>query len=198
MPKSYTFPTLLDEVKTVSISKLKEFGYFKPDSFKSGRLIWSRRGEEIGSISISVDLRQAPECYLSYTYNKEEQVSYTVNLTSVASNLGFGKIWYFICPHTGNRCRKLYSAGKYFLHRDAYPHAMYECQTYSKRGRQIDKVCKIMHGSDNLYEELYSKHFKTHYAGKPTKRYKQILNELEYISQNQAHAMKIFERELYR
>src|SRR5690625_7639150 len=81
---------------------------------------------------------------------------------------------YFICPHTGKRSRKLYSAGKYFLHRDAYPHAMYECQTYSKRGRMVDKVCKIMNGSDKLYEELYSKHFKTHYAGKPTKRYKQI------------------------
>jgi len=61
----------------------------------------------------------------------------------------------------------------------------------------IDKLCKVISGSDKLYEELYSKHFKSHYAGKPTKRYKQILNELEYIRQNEAQAMKIFERELY-
>jgi|SRR5690625_4601902 len=198
MPKSYTFPTLLDEVKTVSITKLKEFGYMKPDSFKSGLLTWSRRGEEIGSINITVNLRGSPYCNLWYTYNKEEKVSYRVNLTTVVSNLGRGKIWYFVCPHTGKRCRKLYSAGKYFLHRDAYPQAMYECQTYSKRSRQVNKVCKIMYGSDELYEELYSKHFKTHYAGKPTKRYKKILNELEYIRQNQAQALKIFEKELYR
>ena len=198
MPKRYTFPTLLDEVKTVSITKLKEFGYMKPDRFKSGQLIWSRRGEQIGRISMSVDLRQTPKCYLWYTYNKEEEISYTVNLTSVESNLGFGKIWYFVCPHTSKRCRKLYGVGKYFLHRDAYPHAMYECQTYSKHYRQINEVCKIMHGSDELYEELYSKHFKTHYAGKPTKRYKQILAELDYIEQSQDQAMKIFMSELYR
>jgi hypothetical protein len=184
MPKPYTFPTLLDEVKQISITKLKEFGYFEPDSFKSGLLTWSRRGEQVGSINMSVDLRESPQCYLWYTYNKEEQVSYEVDLDSVESNLGRGKIWYGV--------------GKYFLHRDAYPHAMYECQTYSKYGRMIDKVCKIMNGSDKLYEELYSKHFKTHYAGKPTKKYKQILSELEYIRQNEAQALKTFKRELYR
>jgi hypothetical protein len=198
MPAYSKYPTLLDEVKQISITKLKEFGYMEPDSFKSGRLIWSRRGQEIGSINISVDLRNSPQVYLNYTYNKEEKISYKIDLVSVDSNLGIGMIWYFVCPHTGKRCRKLYGAGKYFLHRDAYPNAMYECQTYSKRGRQIDKVCKIMNGEEKLFNELYSKHFKTHYAGKPTKRYKQILSELEYIRQNQDQALRIFEQELYR
>lgn len=198
MPKISTFPTLLDEVKQISITKLKEFGYFEPDSFKSGKLTWSWRGEQVGSINFSVDLRDVPYANLSYRYNKEEQIKYRVNLVSVPSNLGVGKIWYFKCPVTSQRCRKLYGAGKYFLHRDAYPDAMYECQTYSKYGRMIDKVCKMMNGSDKLYEELYSKHFKTYYAGKPTKRYKQILSELEYIRQNEAQALKIFQRELYR
>ena len=198
MPKYSTYPALLDEVKQISITKLKELGYFEPDSFKSGQLIWSRRGQEIGSINLSVDLRRSPQVFLNYTFNKEEHVNYRVELDSVASNLGKGKIWYFVCPHTGKRCRKLYGVGKYFLHRDAYPHAMYECQTYSKKGRMIDKVCKIMHGSDKLYDELYSKHFKTHYAGKPTNRYKQILSKLEFYRQNEVQALRIFEQELYR
>ena len=198
MPAYSTFPTLLDEVKQISITKLKEFGYFEPDNFKSGRLIWSRRGQEIGSINIFVYMQESPFIELNYTYNKEEQIKYKIDLVSVESNLGIGKIWYFVCPHTGKRCRKLYGASKYFLHRDAYPNAMYECQTYSKRGRQIDKVCKIMGGSDKLYEELYSKHFKTHYASKPTRRYKKILSKLEYIRQNQDQAFRIFEQELYK
>ena len=197
MPKPYTFPTLLDEVKTVSISKLKEWKYLESDSFKSGTITWSRAGEQTGSISIYSSMREEPYIRLDYRANNEP-VDYKVRLVSVPSNLGRGKIWYFVCPVTGKRCRKLYGVGKYFLHRDAYPNAMYECQTYSKRGRMIDKVCKIMYGSDELYEELYSKHFKTHYAGKPTKRYRQILNELEFIRQNQDQAMKVFERELYR
>jgi len=197
MPKPYTFPTLLDEVKTVSISKLKVWNYLEPESYRSGTITWSRAGEQIGSINIFCTMRNEPYIWLTYRFNGEP-VDYKVKLVSVASNLGRGKIWYFLCPVTGKRCRKLYGVGKYFLHRDAYPQAMYESQTYSKRGRMIDKVCKIMHGSDELYEELYSKHFKTHYAGKPTKRYKQIMNELEYIRQNQGQAMKIFQRELYR
>jgi hypothetical protein len=52
MPKISTFPILLDEVKQISLTKLKQFGYFEPESFKSGLLIWSIRGEEIGSISL--------------------------------------------------------------------------------------------------------------------------------------------------
>lgn len=189
MPKPYTFPLLLDEVKQVSISKLKDFGYLKPDSFKSGKLIWSCTGEEIGSINIFVSMRKKPFLELSYTYNQEEPVKYKINLISKPSNLGVGKIWYFICPYTGKRCRKLYSAGKYFLHRDAYPQALYSCQTYSKGVRMIDKVHKFMYVYDKLYEELYSKHFKAHYAGKPTKRYMEIVRKLEHVRQKHDQAL---------
>ena len=198
MPAYSTFPTLLDEVKQISITKLKEFGYMEPDSFKSGRLIWSNRDKEIGSINISVDLRNTPHVTLSYTYNKDEEVNYNVNLVSLDSNLGIGKIWYFICPHTGKRCRKLYGAGKYFLHRDAFQKAMYECQTYSKKGRQYDKIFKILNGSEKLYNQLHKSYFKSHYAGKPTKRYKQILSELKFNKQNYNQAFRKFEQELYK
>ena len=189
MPAYSTFPTLLDEVKQISITKLKEFGFMEPDSFKSGQLNWSRRGEQIGSINISVDLRDSPQCFLWYTYNKEESVSYSIKLDSVASNLGIGKIWYFVCPHTGKRCRKLYGAGKYFLHRDAYPHAMYEKQTYSKYRRGMDKTFSIVFGIDKVYEELYSKYIKTHYAGKPTKKYLKLLDKLEQVNRMEPLAL---------
>ena len=29
-----------------------------------------------------------------------------------------------------------------------------------------------------IYEELYSKHFKTHYNGKPTKRYLKLMKQI--------------------
>jgi len=32
---------------------------------------------------------------------------------------------------------------------------------------------------DEVYDELYSKHFKTHYNGKETKRYKKIMDKIE-------------------
>ena len=55
---------------------------------------------------------------------------------------------------------------------------MYESQTKSKSWRQMDKVYGSYFKLDELYEELYSKHFKTHYNSKPTKRYLSLLNKI--------------------
>ena len=55
---------------------------------------------------------------------------------------------------------------------------MYECQTKSKSWRQFDTVYGNYFKLDGLYEELYSKHFKTHYNGKPTKRYLKLLEQI--------------------
>jgi hypothetical protein len=191
LPEIPTFPTILDHVKQLSISKLKEWQYLEPGSYKTGTLTWSRNGQEIGSISIQSNVKaEEPYIQLSYTYNKDQPVEYNVYLTSVSSNLGIGKVWYFICPHTGKRCRKLYGAGKYFLHREAFPDAMYEKQTYSKYMRGLDKAFNLHFSSDELYEELYSKGFTTHYNGKPTKRYKEIMSKLERIRNMEPSVMK--------
>lgn len=181
MPKPYTYPTLLDEVRTFSISDLKEWGYLKSGSTNRGTIRWSCNGSETGSIHIFSNMIEKPSyIQLSY-YSNDEPVKYKVYLTSIPSNLGVGKIWYFRCPHTGKRCRKLYGAGKYFLHRAAFPHAMYDSQTYSKQTRQLLKPMRIAFEKDELHKELCSKGFTTHYNGKPTKRYKQIKKRLMEI-----------------
>ncbi len=48
---------------------------------------------------------------------------------------------------------------------------------------------------DKLNEELYSKYFKTFYAGKPTKRYKRIIDQLKKAAQLN---YSDFERLLYK
>ena len=60
---------------------------------------------------------------------------------------------------------------KYFLHRSAFKGAMYEKQTYSKNTRQQIQAYKKLFDAEDVYQQVYSKHFKTHYAGKPTKRF---------------------------
>jgi hypothetical protein len=47
--------------------------------------------------------------------------------------------------------------------------------------------------SDKLYEELYSKHFKKTYAGKPTKRYLRIMEQIQQAESIPYHE---FERAL--
>lgn len=179
MPKPYTFPTLYNEALQISISKLKDWGYLSPGEKKSGTLTWSRNGNQTGSISIKVNTHsEQPYIELDYKYRNEPR-NYKVRLVSIPSNLGKGLIWYFLCPQTNKRCRKLYSIGGYFLHREAFNGCMYETQTQSKKYGQLDKTLGAYFRTDELYSQLQQKHFKKTYAGKPTKRYLRILGAIQ-------------------
>ncbi len=179
MPKFPTFPTLYDEAMQLNISKLKEWGYLKPDQIINGSLTWSSKGEKTGSISLKVNTHSGqPYIELDYKY-KNEPRNYKVRLVSLPSNLGKGLIWYFLCPQTNKRCRILYSIGGYFLHREAFNGCMYDSQTKSKHYRNFDETFGVYFKSEQLYEKLYSKHFKKTYAGRPTKRYLRIIRQIE-------------------
>ena len=179
MPKPHTFPTLYNEALQISISKLKEWEYLNPEQIKSGTLNWSRNGNPTGSISIQANTQsEQPYIELDYKY-RDEPRNYKVYLTSTPSNLNRGEIWYFICPQTKKRCRKLYSIGGYFLHREAFNGCMYETQTQSKKYRKLDKTLGAYFRTDDLYSQLYQKHFKKTYAGKPTKKYLRIMEQIQ-------------------
>ena len=45
--------------------------------------------------------------------------------------------------------------------------------------RMLDSVYGDYFKADKYYRELYSKHFKTHYAGKPTKRYLKLMEKID-------------------
>jgi hypothetical protein len=179
MPKPHTFPTLYDDLKTVSISFLTKHGYLRPNQWRSGTITWSRNGKKTGSISILVET-QPEKSYLQLDYKcNEAPINYRVQLVSAPSNLGKGVVWYFICPSTGKRCRKLYLAETYFYHRSAFKGCLYEKQTQSKKSRYLDKTLGEYFRAEQLYELLYKKHFKKHYAGKPTKRYLKLTQQIK-------------------
>jgi len=178
MPKPHTFPTLYNEALQISISKLKEWDYLNPEQLKGGTLTWSRNGNKTGSISIKVNTH-SEQLYIELDYKyRDEPRNYKVRLASMLSNLGKGLIWYFLCPQTNKRCRKLYSIGGYFLHREAFNGCMYETQTQSKRYRQLDKTFGAHFKAEDLYLQLCQKHFKKFYNGRPTKRYKTLLKQV--------------------
>lgn len=178
MPKPHTFPTLYDEVKTISISFLTKQGYLKPNQWQSGTITWSRNGNKTGSISIEVNT-QAESSYLELDYKcNETPINYRVQLISALSNLGKGFVWYFVCPHTGKRCRKLYLDNTYFYHRSAF-RGMYESQTQSKKYRELEKTLGVYFRADKIYEQIYKKHFKRQYAGKPTKKYLKLTRQIQ-------------------
>lgn len=170
MAKFPTFPTCLDEVKSITIGWLRQMGHFKPYATQGG-LRWSRFGQPAGSISVMVDTENR-FVELSYT-SSGKPISYRVNLESRPSNLGFGRVWYFICPATGKRCRTLYEYGDYFYSRYAFTNPMYSSQTCSKGTRDWLRAMRILTLRDDF---LSKRHSRTHYKGKITRRYQRILN----------------------
>ncbi len=114
-----------------------------------------------------------PYIELDYKCN-EAPINYRVQLVSDPSNLGKGVVWYFVCPHTGKRCRKLYSADTYFYHRSAFRCCMYKIQTE----RQITRKWKPLY-KGNEYYQLQAKHFKHWYNGNPTKRFLRIMKVIK-------------------
>lgn len=178
MPKPHTFPTLYNEALQIHISKLKEWGYLN-GTIITAPYVWSIEGQRLGRISITVNTQSLqPFIELGFKY-KDEPRKYKVKLISLPSNLGKGIVWYFICPHTNKRCRKLYLVDGYFLHREAFKKCLYESQTKSKRQRQLNKVIDFVFNSDCLHNQLNEKHFKKTYAGKPTKKYLKIMEQIQ-------------------
>ena len=191
MAKFPTFPTLYNEALQISISKLKGWGYLDPEQIKSGTLNWSRNGNPTGSISIQANTHsEQPYIELNYKCDKAP-VNYRVQIVSAPSNLGKGVVWFFVCPRTGKRCRKLYLVDTYFYHREAFNGCMYVTQTQSKKYRQLDKTLGAYFKIDNLYSELYKKHFKKTYAGKPTKKYLRVIEQIQKAESIPYHDIEV-------
>lgn len=125
MPKPFTFPTLLDSTMQINISDLRKWGCLKPNRKTENIITWSSRGNQTGRIGITIcTFEDAPYIELNYQYGNEPR-KYKVYLDCVPSNLGKGEVWYFLCPKTHKRCRKLYSVDGYFFHREAFNGCMY-------------------------------------------------------------------------
>lgn len=179
MPKPYTFPTLYDSVSQLDISNLKEWDYLNDKQIKTGTVNWSIRDKPTNSVTITVNTDvYSPFLELNYNY-KGKPIRYRVLLVSIPSNIGNGQIWYFVCPKTLKKCRKLYLVDGFFLHREAVKGCLYETQRRSKKEREIEKYFGDYFKKDKNYELLYSKHFKKYYNGRPTKRYSKILKEIK-------------------
>jgi len=173
MPRFPTYPTLYDKAQTLSITDLKGWCYLKPGQWRTGIVTWSRGERKTGSIRVSVELGETSG-FLELEYQfRDEPIKYKVPIVSKPSNLGKGLIWFFCCPHTGKRCRKLYGIGKYFLHREAFRGCMYERQTRSKKSRALSKALDISFAPEDFRRE--GKQLRRYYNGKPTKRYLKYL-----------------------
>jgi len=174
------FPDEVEGLKCITIADLKKLGYLEPNISMNRNLFWTdKNGERTSSITVIIDTTEIKgSITFDYTYNQSQKINYTVQLITRLSNLGNGLLWFFVCPSTFKVCRKLHLNGGYFLHRTAFKDVYYEKQLQSKKWRSWEKTFGS-YLDDRLYEQLYKKHFKKFYNGKPTKKYLQIMKKIK-------------------
>lgn len=178
MPRFANYPTTIEDVKTISLTKLKQWNYLI-NGTKSGVISWSRNEIVHSTINILIVFNEI-EKYVILDYKcNGTSFNLKVRLISKDSNLGKGQIYYFVCPITGKHCRKLYFNNSYFAHRDAFTGLFYQNQIESKKNRFLFNILEKVYLSDEVYSERYKKYFKTHYNGKPTKRYLKLENKIK-------------------
>ena len=167
---------LLDDTLQISTTDLKKLGFLNPYCAKSGTVSW---GNGRSSISVTTDTNPAnPYMELDYTTGGKSYNS-RISLEAVPSNLGHGVIWYFRCPVSGKRCRRLYLVSSQFVHREAFAGCMYQSQIETKKYRNMVRVIEPVFSLDRIEEETYKPYYKKYYRGRPTRRYQRVLRAEE-------------------
>jgi hypothetical protein len=184
MARYSTFATTIEDTLIFRLKSLSENGneYLKHYGRQTGVTRWFENGVESAKIGFTVT-NDNYNNFIEFDYScNGTPMKYKVHLTSILSNLGKGKIWYFICPKTDKLCRKLYLNGGYFVHRTAFNGLMYNKQIQSKGYRSMSKAFKRHFEYESIMDETNTKYFKSHYNGKPTKRYKYLMSKLNCYS----------------
>lgn len=179
MGRHSTNRIIIDQTLKIRMKDLKRFGYLKTLKEKKGVFKWSSNYGFQSEASILVNNNVLT---LNYKSNGTA-ICYNVQIIYINSNLGKGQIPLFLCPKTKKRCRTLYLVNSYFLHRTASQNIIYDSQTKSNNYRVLNNSFGSILKLEDYYNEINSKHFRTHYKGKLTKRYKKLLNKINSANQ---------------
>lgn len=172
------------DTRNFKIYSLRQWGVLEPESvFFNKAVVWSRNDEETGRIGYCISTVKG-NSYIELDYKTRSSwgveewkpIKYKIPLESV--NCHFGGIrWFFRCSlhrdgqYCGRRVAILYQAGDYFGCRYCADLTYESCNESKRfRGFPFGVLTKGMK-ADELYERIS----RTHYAGKPTQKYKRYL-----------------------
>lgn len=105
---------------------------------------------------------------LEYRINGKAKEQY-IDLSFEPSNLGVGEVWYFICPQTEKRCRKLVLWNGKFIHQSCIQNLYYKQQTESNTERVSFKWIRKHRKYLELVKKQEQKYYKPMYAGYDTR-----------------------------
>ena len=181
---TYTEKSTVEESRLVNIAFLNKHNYFR--GWQSGTITWSRNGEKIASIGITV-VTNDDNPYIKFNYNitsrdtgKKTVYEYQFPLVTTPCNFG-GKRYWFECGlyHNGKYCGRkvstLYQApgSKYFGCR----HCMnLNYETNLIGGANDWYYSGKMFEYDRKADEIYKNMTVHFYNGAPTRKYRRYMN----------------------
>lgn len=92
-----------------------------------------------------------------------------IDLCFEPSNLGTGEVWYFICPQTEKKCRKLVLWNGKFIHQSNIQNLYYKQQTESITERVSFKWIRKQRKYLELVKKQEQKYYKPMYGGYDTR-----------------------------
>lgn len=175
MGRNTTGSITTGQAMRIELKYLFKNGYLVKNGHVSGNLSWNNGS----SISIKSAFTESQKnIILTYTVtdrNSGQKSNYeeTIYFDSVPSNLGKGRIYYFVCPESGQRCKILYMCygSHVFKARKAYHNRIYyELQVQSKQYYYNERYFQV----EKMLNKLYSERKSYYYKGRPTKRLKKL------------------------
>lgn len=177
--------TKADDIKKISISFLRKHNHLS--GWYSGTITWTNSGmwgENKSSVGVETSvLNDEKYVRIHYTQtdrdtDEKKDFDYKIPLTITPCRYG-GKRYWFICPwykngkYCGKRVGTLYKDGDYFACRHCY-NLTYESRNLSGMTKPFGKIISIPE-----LEKMEQAVKRTHYRGKPTKRYLRFLKAEE-------------------
>lgn len=127
----------------------------------SGGWQWTRDGETAASIGYRAKLgHDAGTLTLDYSAGRDGErkaITCTLQLVTLPCHYG-GRRWYFVCPYTGRRARKLYKWGPidWFCHREAVkPKPTYASQRESGGNRIVAQRWALRSKIGDNFSDLF-------------------------------------------
>jgi hypothetical protein len=132
----------VDAAIRLDIRVLRRRGFLVPGAVTAGPVSWSRRGEEAGSVGVTVNLGNpnAGFVLINFALNGEPRTQ-NIPLSSEPMRYG-GRRYYFLCPKAGRRCEVMPLVGGVFASRQAQ-RLTYQSQSSTEIDRMQDRARRL-------------------------------------------------------
>ena len=148
--------TIIDNLQRFTLADFKKvFAVARQRQADEPILCNYTMGEIEYDMEAIVEKQRVTSIVFKWSYQGQDYQQ-AVDIEYLPSNLGKGAVPYFLCPHNGLYCRKLYTNGKVLVGRRAFYHT-YENNIHSRTQREQDRYYKLICCESEPYRKRYYK-----------------------------------------